>query len=58
MRYKILGYAVWQGARWYVRRHYARLVPSRRVLAASAVVSTVAVLAIVAQRNSSSSSDS
>jgi hypothetical protein len=55
MRYKILGYAVWQGARWYVRRRYSRLVPSRRVLAASAVVSTVAVLAIVAQRNSSSS---
>ena len=57
MRYKILGFAVWQGARWYLRRRFARLVPSRRVLAASAVLSTVAALAIVAaQRNSDSDS--
>jgi hypothetical protein len=55
MRYKALGFVVWQGARWYVRRRYARLVPSRRVLAATAVVSAVGIMAIAAaQRNSDS----
>ncbi len=52
MRYKALGFVVWQGARWYVRRRYARLVPSRRVVAATAVVGAVGVLALAAsQRN-------
>jgi hypothetical protein len=23
MRYKVLGFAVWQGARWYLRRRYS-----------------------------------
>jgi hypothetical protein len=55
MRYKALGFVVWQGARWYVRRRYARLVPSRRVVAATAVVGAVGVLALAAsQRNSDS----
>jgi hypothetical protein len=55
MRYKALGFVVWQGARWYVRRRYARLVPSRRVLAATAVVGMVGALAVAAsQRNTDS----
>jgi hypothetical protein len=53
MRYKVIGYVVWQGARWYVRRRYARLVPSRRVLAVTAVVSSIAALAAVAAQRSS-----
>ena len=55
MRYKVIGYVVWQGARWYVRRRYARLVPSRRVVAATAVVSTAGALALVAAQRSSDS---
>ncbi len=55
MRYKILGFVVWQGARWYARRRLASMLPSRRVVTASAVAGAVGVLAIVAaQRNSSS----
>jgi len=31
MGYKVLGYAVWNGGKWYVRRRYGHLVPSRKV---------------------------
>ena len=55
MRYKLLVFAVWKGARWYVRRRYARLVPSRRVVAAAAVVSAVGVLAVVASNRDADS---
>jgi hypothetical protein len=53
MRYKLLGFAVWHGARWYARRRYGHLVPSRRVLAGVMVVSTVSALAIAATRRES-----
>ncbi|MDX6677909.1 MAG: hypothetical protein QOE31_1961 [Solirubrobacteraceae bacterium] len=51
MRYKLLGYAVWQGARWYVRRRVRRLVPSRRVATGAIVVSAIGVVALVAARS-------
>jgi hypothetical protein len=51
MRYKLLGFAVWQGARWYVRRRIRALVPSRRVASAMLVASAVGVLAVVAARS-------
>lgn len=54
MRYKLLGYAVWKGIRWYARRRIARLVPSRRVLAGALVVSAASALAVVAIRRESS----
>ncbi len=31
MGYKVLGFAVWHGGRWFVRRRYGHLVPSRGV---------------------------
>jgi len=55
MRYKALGFIVWHGARWYVRRRYASLVPSRRVVAATAVIGAVGVLALAASRTHSDS---
>ncbi|MEA2217498.1 MAG: hypothetical protein QOJ35_124 [Solirubrobacteraceae bacterium] len=55
MRYQLLGFAVWKGARWYVRRRVARLVPSRRVVAAATVLSAVGVLAVVAANRDSDS---
>jgi hypothetical protein len=55
MLYKLLGFAVWKGARWYVHRHYAWLVPSRRVAAAATVVGAVAVIAVVAANRDSDS---
>ncbi len=50
MAYKLLGFAVWKGGRWYVRRQYGHLIPSRRVLAGAIVVSAVSALAIAAAR--------
>lgn len=29
--YKLLGYAVWHGGRWYLRRRYLSKLPSRRL---------------------------
>lgn len=43
----MLGFVVWQGARWYTRRRVARMLPSRRVAAAAFVVSAVATVAVV-----------
>jgi hypothetical protein len=50
MRYKLLGFAVWKGARWYVQRRYGRLIPSRRVLTGALVVSAVSAMAFAATR--------
>jgi hypothetical protein len=47
MGYKILGFVVWQGARWYARRRVAQMLPSRRVATAALVVSAVATVAVV-----------
>jgi hypothetical protein len=55
MRYKILGYAVWHGARWYVRRRVSQMVPSRRVMTAAAVVGLVGALAVAASQRGSDS---
>jgi hypothetical protein len=44
MGYKILGFAVWHGAKWYL----ARKLPDRRLLAAGAVGLGVAVAGAVA----------
>jgi len=49
MRYKILGFAVWKGGAWYVRRRYGRWLPSRRMVAAGIVLTMVAVLAAKAR---------
>ncbi len=50
MGYKILGFVVWRGARWYVRRRASQLVPSRRVASAAIVAAAVIVAASVAGR--------
>jgi hypothetical protein len=55
MGYKILGFVVWQGARWYARRRVSQMLPSRRVATAALVVSAVATVAAataVAKRDS------
>lgn len=50
MKYKVLGFAVWNGARWYLRRRYGS--GSRKVFAAG-VVAAIAAGAALAQRRSS-----
>jgi hypothetical protein len=55
MRYKMLGFLVWQSGRWYMRRRFARLVPSRPVLAGTAVAGGVGALALAGARRNSDS---
>jgi uncharacterized membrane protein (GlpM family) len=47
-RYSILGYVVWQGARWYLRRR----LPSRRRLAltGAGALGTLAAATVLAKR--------
>lgn len=48
MGYKLLGFAVWRGTRWYVRRRMARIVPPRRVVAGALVASVVGAIVVAA----------
>ena len=57
MGYKILGFVVWQGARWYARRRVAQMLPSRRVAAAAFVVTAVATVAVVGATKQRGSTD-
>jgi hypothetical protein len=50
--YKVLGFVVWRGLRWYVRRTYGHLVPSRRVTAAGVLVLAVGALVLAGRRDS------
>jgi multidrug transporter EmrE-like cation transporter len=50
MAYKALGFAVWHGGGWLLRRRYGHLVPSRRVGTAGVVGLAVTVLAVAALR--------
>lgn len=51
MGYKMLGFVVWHGAQWYVRRRVSNLVPSRRTAGLAALaVGAVSVGAVVAAR--------
>ncbi|MDP2709948.1 MAG: hypothetical protein Q8O56_01895 [Solirubrobacteraceae bacterium] len=57
MGYKMLGFVVWQGARWYTRRRVTQMLPSRRVAAAALVVSAVGTAAVVAVAKRDGASD-
>jgi hypothetical protein len=54
MGYKILGYVVWNGGRWYVKRRFGVLA-SRRAAAVGIVGVAVAALVLGGTRKSSSS---
>jgi hypothetical protein len=49
MRYKILGYVVWNGGKWYMKSRLG-VLGSRKVLAAGAVGAGVAVLVVRGSR--------
>ncbi|MTD43406.1 hypothetical protein GKE82_03575 [Conexibacter sp. W3-3-2] len=51
--YELLGFAVWHGAKWYVRRRYGWLVPSRRVVAAGVVGGAIVAIAVAESRRES-----
>lgn len=48
MGYKILGYTVWNGGKWYLGRRYGHLVPSRKVALAGLAAIAVGGFAAVA----------
>ena len=48
MGYQVLGFAIWKGAKWYVRRRYGST--PRRVAAATAVVVVVLGLLVGGRR--------
>jgi hypothetical protein len=52
--YRLLGYAVWHGGKWYVRRRYLSRLPSARAAAVTglAVLTAGAVAVILARRAS------
>jgi hypothetical protein len=52
MGYKILGFAVWHGAKWYVRRRFG-LLASRKALAAGVVGVAVVAIAVKGSRQQS-----
>jgi hypothetical protein len=49
MGYKILGFAVWHGGKWYIKRRFGVLA-SRKALAAGAVGAGVVVLTVRGSR--------
>jgi hypothetical protein len=50
MGYKVLGFAVWQGSKWYLRR---RLAGARRKAAIAGVCALVVAGLLAAQRQAS-----
>jgi hypothetical protein len=51
--YRLLGMAVWNGAKWALRERYGRFVHSRRVAAAGFVGLAVVALALGRTKRSS-----
>jgi hypothetical protein len=45
--YRALGFLVWQGGKWYVRRNYGRYLPSRRMAGIGVAAGALAVGAAV-----------
>jgi hypothetical protein len=54
MGYKLLGYAVWHGGKFYARRRYGYLVPSRTLVVAGVVGAGVLAFVVAGERNRSS----
>jgi len=50
MKYKVLGFAVWNGGRWYLRRRYG---DAPRKLFAAGVVAAALTGTVLAQRRAS-----
>jgi hypothetical protein len=48
--YEILGFTVWHGGKWYLRRRYGALLPSRRVVIAGVVGALIAAIAVAGAR--------
>jgi hypothetical protein len=55
MGYKVLGFAVWQGGKWYMRRRFSGTAPKAAVIGVAVLTLTGAAAAVAtAQRRSHS----
>ena len=52
--YKLLGMIVWRGGKWYLRRTYGHLIPSRRTVALVLAAGVVGTAVLVGRRAVSS----
>jgi hypothetical protein len=52
--YTLLGKVVWRGGKWYLRRSYGHLVPSRRTVALALVVGGFGAAVLIGRRATSS----
>ena len=52
--YTLLGKAVWRGGRWYLRRTYGHLIPSRRAVTLVLVAGGVGAAVLVGRRATNS----
>lgn len=50
MGYKLLGYVVWHGGKFYVRRRYGWMVPTRGTVAAGVVGAAIVALVVAGER--------
>jgi hypothetical protein len=48
MAYKLLGFVVWRGAKWYVGRRLGGLTATRKVLVAGALAAAAAAVLVAA----------
>jgi hypothetical protein len=48
--YQALGFVVWHGAKWYVRRRVLARAPVRPLLAGAAVAAAIGVALVVGRR--------
>jgi hypothetical protein len=48
--YQFVGYVTWNGGKFYLRRRYGHMVPSRRVVAAGIVLGSVGGYAAIEAR--------
>jgi hypothetical protein len=55
MKYKIVGFVVWQGASWYLRRRYRGLGRKLAIGGGVALVAGGAAVAVAAQRRANDS---
>lgn len=53
MGYKLLGYIVWQGGKWYVRRRFPNLGRNLVIAGAAGALLAGAAVAVASQRGSS-----